>query len=176
MEWTGKFHSIYKDWQTGQFHITFTINESAVVNTIDSIKNIEKLRLSAKKWRNKRSNDANAYCWVLCTEIAKAVDSSKDEIYEEMMQKYGHLYQDEEGYVTITVKADVDMRKIDGHWRFYKSNGKFTSYLKIKGSSEYDTAEMAWFIDRIIEEAKELGIETMPPDELERMMKEWQKA
>lgn len=43
----------------------------------------------------------------------------------------------------------------------------------IKGSSEYDTAEMAHFIDSIVEEAKELGIETSTPDELERMKQEW---
>lgn len=43
----------------------------------------------------------------------------------------------------------------------------------IKGSSEYDTVEMSHFIDRIVEEAKELGIETATPDELERMKQEW---
>ena len=46
----------------------------------------------------------------------------------------------------------------------------------IKGSSEYDSAEMAHFIDRIVEEAQELGIETATPDELERMKQEWGTA
>jgi hypothetical protein len=43
----------------------------------------------------------------------------------------------------------------------------------IKGSSEYDTKEMSRFIDGIVAEAKELGIETLPPAELETMMKAW---
>lgn len=176
MEWTGKLQNVSRDWQSGQLHITFTVNEPSAVNEIESIKDCEKLSLSAKKFRRKRSQDANKYCWKLCDEIAKAVDSSRDEIYEEMIQKYGYLYQDEDGCVTITVKAEVDMRKIDGHWKFYKSNGKFTSYLKIKGSSEYNTAEMAHFIDGIVYEAKDLGIETMPPDELQRMVSQWQKG
>ena len=47
------------------------------------------------------------------------------------------------------------------YWRFWV------------GSSEYDSAEMSVFINGIIEEAKELGIETLPPDELERMMTQW---
>ena len=46
----------------------------------------------------------------------------------------------------------------------------------IKGSSEYNTAEMSRFIDRIVEEAQELGIETATPDELERMKQEWGAA
>ena len=45
----------------------------------------------------------------------------------------------------------------------------------IKGSSEYDTKEMSSFIDGIISEAKGLGIETLPPEELERMMKDYGK-
>ena len=127
----------------------------------------------AVKYRRKRSLDANSYAWILMTKIADAIESSKEEIYEDMLQKYGAVYEDEDGYITMTVKKTVDMTKIDGHWKFIKDNGKFASYLMIKGSSEYDTAEMSRFIDRIIEEAKELGIETATPDEVERMKQEW---
>ena len=122
--------------------------------------------LDIKKHRERRSLDANAYCWVLCTKIAEKVKTSKDEIYEEMLQKYGYMSD-----ITITVKSDVDMRRIDGHWKFYQESGdgKFKAYVMIRGSSEYDSKEMAHFIDMIIDEAKELGIETMTPAEIERM-------
>ena len=172
MEATGKLHSVNRDWNTGKIIISFELNEE-MKEAINELTLWEKLTIIAKKFRQKRSLDANAYCWVLCTKIAEVVDSSKDEVYEEMLQKYGFLYQDEDGYISITVKSGVDMSKIEGHWKFYKSNGKFDSYLMIKGSSQYDSAEMAKFIDRIIEEAKELGIETMTPAELERMKAEW---
>ena len=101
------------------------------------------------------------------------MDSSKEEVYEEMLRKYGVIYKDEDGYITVTVKKEVDMSKISGHWLYYKDNGKFASYLMIKGTSEYDTAEMAKFIDMAVSEAKELGIETLTPDELERMKSAW---
>lgn len=173
MEWTGKVLTVGTDWLTGQFNITLSINEKAALNEIDSIKNCEKLSIKAVKYRAKRSLDANAYAWVLFTKIAEVVQSSKDEIYEDMLQKYGYIYQDDEGYITVTVKSEVDMSKIQGHWKYYKSNGKFSSYLMIKGSSEYDTAEMAKFIDAVVQEAKELGIETATPDEIERMKAAW---
>lgn len=173
MDFTGVIQNISKNLQTGQFNITFSVNEPSAISEVDAIKDCEKLSISAEKYRKKRSLDANAYCWVLCTKIAEKVDSSKDEVYEDMIQKYGYLYQDEDGYLPITVKSEVDMSKIAGHWKFIRTNGKFSSYLMIKGSSEYDTAEMAKFIDQIIGEAKNLGIETLPPAELERMKASW---
>ena len=176
MEWTGKVLNITKDWESNQYQITLSVNEASAMNGIDEIRNCDKLSIKATKYKKKRSLDANAYAWVLFTKIAEAVDSSKDEVYEEMLQKYGVLYQDDDGYITITVREDVDMSKVQGHWKFYKGNGKFSSYLMIKGSSEYSTSEMAKFIDAVVLEAKELGIETLPPDELERMKRLWQSG
>lgn len=173
MDCTGKLHSVNRDWKTGKIIISFELNEEPT-EEINSLGLIEKLSIMVKKFRQKRSLDANAYCWVLITKIAEVVNSSKEEVYEDMLQKYGYIYQDAEGYITVTVKADVDMTKIQGHWKFYKGNGKFNSYLMIKGSSEYDSGEMAHFIDAIVQEAKELGIETLTPAELERMKAAWQ--
>ena len=173
MECTGKLHSVSRNWKTDKIMIAFELNEEPT-EEINNIALCEKLSITAKKYRQKRSLDANAYCWVLITKIAEMMNSSKEEIYEDMVQKYGYIYQDDDGYITVTVKADVDMNKITGHWKFLKGNGKFNSYLMIKGSSEYNSAEMAKFIDRIVEEAKELGIETMTPAELERMKAAWQ--
>lgn len=176
METTGKLVNVTKDLFNGKLNITFEVDTYSVdeINVFNQTSDV--LDIVVKKHRQKRSLDANAYCWVLCSKIAEKVHSSKDDVYEEMLQKYGYFYQDEDGFITITVKAEVDMSKIDGHWKFLKSNGKFTSYLMIKGSSEYDTREMARFIDCIVEEAKLLGIETMTPAELERMKAAWQKA
>jgi len=174
MECTGKLHSVNRDWKSGKIIIGFELNEEPTED-INFIGLCEKLSITIKKFKQKRSLDANAYCWAIITKIANHPDikSSKEEVYEEMLQKYGYLYQDEEGYIPVTVKAGVDMSKIEGHWKFYKSNGKFDSYLMIKGSSEYDTAEMAHFIDMVVQEAKELGIETLTPDELERIKATW---
>ena len=178
MEFTGQLLNVSKDWQSGQFQVTFTVNEPSAIKEVDSIKDVEKLSIKAVKYRQKRSLDANAYCWAIMTKIANhpEVKSSKEEIYEEMLQKYGCLYQDDEGYITMTVKAEVDIRKVQGHWKFYKSNGKFASYLMIKGSSEYNTAEMAHFIDMVVQEAKELDIETATSDELARLKAAWGNA
>lgn len=168
----GKIVQISRDLETKSILVTLALFDASIQD-LQALKALDKLAVCIKKWKKKRSLDANAYAWVLMSKIANAINSSKEEVYEELLQNYGPIYEDEDGYVAITVKSMVDMSKIGGHWKRYKDNGKFTSYLKIKGSSEYDTAEMSHFIDHIIEEAKELGIETLPPDEIERIKTAW---
>lgn len=177
METTGKLTGASRTFDGNSIILTFEVDASAS-GQIESMKKDDLLRIKAVKYRQKRSLDANAYAWVLMTKIANHPDiaSSKEEVYEQMLQKYGTFYEDEGGYIPITVKKTVDMAKVPGHWKHIKDNGNFASYLMIKGSSEYNTAEMSRFIDRIVEEAQELGIETATPDELERMKQEWGAA
>ena len=172
MECKGTITAVAQDFETKGILVTLSLAD-VPVQELQAFKKMDQLSVSIKKYRRKRSLDANAYCWALCSRIAEKVGSSKDEIYEQMLQDYGCFYEDDEGYIAVTVKSGVDMSKIGGHWKFYNDNGKFSSYLKIKGSSEYDSAEMSRFIDGIISEAKELGISTETPDEIERMKALW---
>lgn len=145
-------------------YITFRVVKLSA-NEISRLK--EGAKFVIEPYREKRSLDANAYMWILCTKIAEVVRSSKDEVYEEMIQKYGYMSE-----ITITVKSEVDMGRIQGHWKFIKESqdGKFKAYQMIRGTSDYDRAEMAHFIDMVVGEAKELDIETLPETEINRMM------
>ena len=178
METTGKLTGASRTFDGNGIILTFEVDASAS-GQIESLKKDDLLRIKAVKYRQKRSLDANAYAWVLMTKIANHPDisSSKEDVYEDMLQKYGSFYEGDSGYVTVTLKKEVDVSLLGGHWKrikeFEKGGKTWVSYLMIKGSSEYDTAEMAHFIDRIVEEAQELGIETATPDELERMKQEW---
>lgn len=169
MEFTGRLHNIARDFETNMLIISFMVNEKSI--SAENLRDV--LDICIRKHRNKRSLDANAYAWVLMSKIATLQKTSKEEVYELMLKRYGVPYEDEDGYIVITVKESVDMGKIDGHWLRYKGNDNFTSYLMIKGSSEYNTSEMSHFIDGIVADCKELGIETMTPDELERMKASW---
>ena len=42
-------------------------------------------------------------------------------------------------------------------------------WVLMRGSSTYNTAEMRQLLDGLIDEAKQIGIETLPEEELERM-------
>jgi len=123
-----------------------------------------------KQYRNKRSLQANAYLWVICNKIGDILRHSKEEVYLDMLKKYG---QSE----IVSVKSNVN---VSGYFKYYETEGvgyvndiEFNHYKVYKGSSEYDTREMAILIDGIVSEAKEMGIETLPHEELERMKIEW---
>lgn len=165
----GKWSNIFRDIKTGKWLIQFEVDE---VSGYDELKDAD-LDISVKKHREKRSLDANAYAWVLMSKLAEIHGTSKEEVYESMLQKYGALDQDELGYITITMIDRIPIERVGGHWKFIGKNDGFNSYIMIKGSSEMDSKEMSVFIDGIVSECKEMGIETLPPDELERMTEQW---
>lgn len=127
-------------------------------------------KFEIKEYHKKRSLNANAYAWALIGKIADVLRSSKDEIYLEMLKKYG---QSE----IVSVLSDIN---VTGYFKYFEEiatvrlQGKnFTHYKVFKGTSEYNTLEMAVFIDGVISEAEELGINTLPPDEVEKIKSLW---
>lgn len=162
----------YWDFVNKIWLITFEVKEqpTACEGLMDKA-----LDLVFKVHRQKRSLDANAYCWVLCTKMAQVLNTSKDEVYEEMIQRYSVLDTEGESYITVTIRDTVPVSKLGGHWKFVTHKGNFISYIRLKGSSEMDTKEMATLIDGIVSECKDLGIETATPNELERMVQQWRK-
>lgn len=123
--------------------------------------------------RKKRSTDANALCWKLCTEIANVLRTDKESIYVDMLKKYGQSD-------VVSVLSSVDVK---GYFKYYDEFGKgtvngkeFTHYRVYKGSSEYDTKEMSILIDGIIDEAKLLDIEVISEREKSLLLEEWGNA
>ena len=157
-----------------KYYLTFEVDQ-ILPNMVDAIRDVC-LRLSVKRWKEKRSIDANAYMWALLSQMAAVQETSADELYEMYLQWYGLPDVDDKGHIVITIRSDIDISRIDGHWKFCKQSqdGKWKFYLRIRGTSEYDSAEMSGFLDRIIEDANKMGIPTETPNkklEWER----WQK-
>lgn len=171
MECTGKLTNISRDWHSNKLNVTFSLNES-VEGEIEKIKDVEKLSIKVVKYRKKRSLDANAYMWVLLSKIAEVIHSNKDDVYIEMLSRYGV-------FTHIIVKKSV-VDKVKSEWRTVRELGEInvngSQGVQLQcyfGSSTYDSKEMATLIDGVVREAKELGIETLPPDELNRMKRNW---
>jgi len=175
MESKAKLVDISKDWITGKFRLTFEL-DNFLPNMVDAIKDVC-LRLSVKKWKEKRSLDANAYMWVLLTKMAYVLKTTPNEMHDEMLNRYGIPDEDDDGYISIALRSRIDISRIDGYWKLYKESrdGKWKYYYRLKGTSEMDTAEMSWFLQQVIEEAEELGIETATPDQIREMEALWER-
>lgn len=171
MECVGKFKSISRDWLSGKWEITFTTDEN-ITGHIDKIKD-KILRITVKQYREKRSLDSNAYAWVLMQKIAEAVHSDKWSVYLEMLEKYSRAF------THVIVRPDV-VPRFEAEWRTVRNLGEITvngqTGIQLQlyfGSSTFDTKEMSVFIDGLVEECRQLELETLPPSEIERMKREW---
>lgn len=171
MELKAKLKNVYTNIVDDCIEVVFEI-ENADIKKISTFNHKNFCRLKITNWSEKRSLDANSYLWVLCTKMAEILKTSKDEVYEEILNKYG--YTDEEPII-LTVKSEVDMHSIEGHWKFYResSDGRFKAYMRIRGTSEYTQKEMAHVIDMVVDECKELGVETLPDEEIKHLKTLW---
>ena len=171
MRVTGKIVGANIDFKTNKPTITFQINEKHDFEMIvDDLKDCEKLSIEVKQYREKRSLNANAYAWLLIGKIADVLRAGKDEIYFRMLKRYG---QSE----LISVLSHIP---IEHYVKYYEAAGEselkgkmFTHYRVYKGSSEFDSREMSIFIDGVVSEAKELGIQTETPEQLAKIKFLW---
>ena len=164
--------------ETGKQKLTFTLLQKQDVSDLKAICDNKKLiAIECKEHRKKRSLDANSYAWVLITKIADIQRTSKDEVYIEMLKRYGQREKqlisiiDNEEAIAMIYRATNNHCTVVGEGTV---NGKQFKHLAILiGSSQYDTRQMAILIDGIVSECKEMGIETLPPDEIKALKESW---
>lgn len=98
-----------------------------------------------------------------------------------MLSRYGQPEIIDDHLMTVILLDSIDWKQIEylhlkptTSTRVLDDGKLYRVYYVIRGSHTYDSKEMSVLIDGIISEAKELGIETLPPDEIGRMKQQWQ--
>lgn len=133
----------------------------------------KKYFLEIKEYREKRSIDANNYLWVLLDKIAEALGRTKEELYLQYVRQCGP-YKD----FTLTEEEAKTFRvawsKLGTGWPTeqvdYTPDGDRVVIRAYYGSSQYNTKQMSRLLDMVVQDAKELGIETMPQEELKSLL------
>ena len=167
----GTIKDLNIDYKTGTALLTLALNQrQSAMNCYDELNGADRLSIKIDKYREKRSLNANSYAWALLTEIGNVLRLSKEDVYFKMLKEYG---QSE----LISVKAHIP---IEEYVDYCEEAGEstlngilFKHYKVYKGSSEFDKREMAIFIDGIVQEAKQLGIDTRTPDEIAKLKSLW---
>ncbi len=150
-----------------------------IVKMANSIKPGEEYELSIKK-RGRRSLNANNYHWSLCEQMAKALKTSKYQVHNQLMIDYGTDWLDEAEKRSYVLMKDDDryLRLETTHYRPTDATEDrkgilYRWFVLLLPSHLMDTAQMSALIDGTVNEAKELGIDTRTPDEIERMKQQW---
>ena len=143
---------------------------------LDGLKEGKAYDVEIKEHREKRSLDSNAYAWVLIDRLAEKLRIPKTEIYRRYIREIGGNNET----VCVTAEAADKLRSGWEHnglgWQTDTMSSKLPGCVRVVlyyGSSTYDTAQMSRLIDLIVQDCREQGIETLPPDKLAGMMEEW---
>ncbi len=135
--------------------------------------------IEIKRYRKRRSLDANAYAWVLVDKIAEVISADKTSVYKTAIRSIGGVSE------TVCVQEQA-AAKLRSAWES-KGTGWQTETIPSKiegcvnvilyyGSSTYDTKQMSSLIDSLVAEAKELGIETDTLDQIARYREDWGRS
>lgn len=126
--------------------------------------------------RERRSLDANAYCWTLIHKIAEKVHEPAVEIYRGYIRDVGCktsvvcvLAEDLETEVDTFLSGhigrmvDIEESKLPGCVNIHKKYG----------SSSFDVQQMSAFIDLIKQDCVALDIDVRTPEEIDSLLKGW---
>lgn len=174
---TGRIVGANIDFRTNKPCLTLEVNEQNDFKLlVDEMRDKEKLSIEVKPYRERRSLDANAYCWVLIDKLANKLNMSKEAIYREYIKNIGGNSE------IVCIKNSAVERLCEGWkkngigWQTETFESKIsgcTNVILYYGSSCYDSSQMARLLDLIIQDCRDQGIPTETPNEIARLKALW---
>lgn len=119
-----------------------------------------------KEYRKKRTLNQNNYYWELLGELSLALRLPPEELHKRMLKDYSQKYQ-------IMIPYEIELRGIEYYDKksvIEKNGKKFQTYNIYVPSHELKTKEFAILLDGLINECKQVGIETLTPNQIREMM------
>lgn len=177
METKATLIGITKDWRTRRWQAAFELDHY----NPDAQEDLSgDLLLTAKKYREKRSRNANALFHKLCSEIARERTAHGDTISNiaeknELIAKYGQpLFFDGERAIYKTNAPPAFMREQERpHTSLIKETDAYF-YQLYRNTSEYDSKEMSVLINGTLADAEEWGITIQEdPAYIEQLIQSW---
>lgn len=157
----------------GRWEITFATRED-FTEEFDSLKDAP-VKVEIKKAAQKRSNDANAYAWVLLDKLAEKTRIPKTEIYKDAIREIGGVSE----MVCVQERAVKRLcsgwEKIGIGWQTEIIPSKLPGCKNVilyYGSSTYDSIQMSRLLDLIIQQCEQQGIPTLR-DEADKLLQKW---
>ena len=122
-----------------------------------------------KRHMKRRSLDQNAMYWSVLGQIAKALNISNNRAHNLMLRRYGAVetidgktiklvLPDTEEAAQRADEAESYHIKPTSQVKVGTDGNTYRTYILLRGSSTYDTAEMKRLIDGVMDEAKQMGI------------------
>lgn len=171
---TGKIHSVAFSVD-GKPLISFEVNEGPpALKAAQKFKECPKINIKLSEHKEGRSLNANAYFHLLVNKIATKIRTSDEEVKRNMVLNYGVIARDDDGMIFgAMIPSGKSIESFYPYAKCYKTDcvgGKEVAcYLFYKRTRDMTTTEFSRLLEGTVHEAKNLGIETMTQEELERI-------
>ena len=143
--------------------------QMAAQTATERLKQGKEVGLTVEQIRKRRSLDANAYFHVLCDKIAEKTKLSMDDVKVNMVVNYGTPKY------AVSVPSNAVIGEIWAYTRYLGEVDGQSQYMLYKQTHTLSSSEMTRLINGTIQEAQQLGIETLTPQELATMQQNWKK-
>lgn len=137
------------------------------------------VEITIKRYREKRSLDANGYAWALIDRIAAEMRTTKEEVYRSTIRSIG-------GVSEVVCVQDRAVDKLRQGWSnnglgwqtetFPSKIDGCTNVILYYGSSTYDSRQMSLLIDSLVQDCRALGIETRPQEEIDALLRSYDEC
>lgn len=125
-----------------------------------------------KKYRQKRSLDANGLYWASLTQLARVLRVSNNRLHNMMIRQYGQpdLFGGKVVYTMLPDTDETEEKAIESESYHIKPTSKvkhgsdgvnYRAYMLMRGSSTYNTEEFSRLLDGLLEACEDMGIHIM---------------
>lgn len=153
--------------------VSFVTADKNAIEELSKLDGTIAQKVEVKKFIEKRSLNANAYFHLLVGKIAEVVKLPMSEVKRKMVFDYGTQLGAFRAEATVPLEAAFTYFQI-----IRESKGTKRPCVDVivwKPTHTLVKAEMARLIDGVVEEAKQLGIETRTPNEIADMLNLWEQ-
>ena len=165
--------------------VTIEIIDTDFAGAYDALKD-GLVDVDIRQHYRRRSRDANKYAWVLMDQIADALSVVRQRPFR-AVDVYREAIREIPGVSEIVTVQDRAVGKLRAGWAHNGigwqsqilgpgTEAGYTDVVLFYGSSSFDTRQMGMLIDFLIDEARELGIPTDTPSQIEKYMYYWAQA
>lgn len=130
------------------------------------------VEVTIKKYRKKRSLDANGLYWASLTQLARVLRVSNNRLHNMMIRQYGQpdLFGGKVVYTMLPDTDETEEKAIESESYHIKPTSKvkhgsdgvnYRAYMLMRGSSTYNTEEFSRLLDGLLEACEDMGIHIM---------------
>lgn len=178
MQTTGTIEDISIDYKTQKSKISLLL-DTKEIEIVEQLKNENKLNIELKKYREKRSLNANNYFWKLLQELCDLADIETIEEYRRRVKELG-----------IFRRFKIEKDNINTFEKMWTAQGvawfceiadtEYIGDIEFKiinayyGSSSFNTKQMSRLINDLVQDCQAYGIETKTSAEIESLLRSWE--